>query len=62
MLSHRTPLRWTPISVVGPRLRNVEDNLLQLAATSGLSKNDPLSYNAHMPAYIQVLPPIDLSK
>ncbi|SEK13934.1 Asp-tRNAAsn/Glu-tRNAGln amidotransferase A subunit [Paraburkholderia diazotrophica] len=40
----RRPLGWTPISVVGPMGRTVADTALQLAATSGLSAVDPLSY------------------
>ncbi|MCU4639159.1 amidase [Acinetobacter courvalinii] len=60
--SQRKPLGWTPISVVGPMGRNVEDTWLQLAATIGLSKNDPLSYDTQMSADIRDLPPVDLSK
>ncbi|NLC37444.1 MAG: amidase [Alcaligenaceae bacterium] len=40
----RRQLGWTPISVVGPMGRNVEDTCLQLAATLGLDDRDPLSY------------------
>nr|WP_295475135.1 amidase family protein [uncultured Pseudomonas sp.] len=48
--SERKLLGWTPISVVGPMGRNVEDTWLQLAATTGLAQGDPLSYACEMPA------------
>ena len=42
--SSRKLLGWTPISVVGPMGRTVEEACLQLAATAGISAGDPLSY------------------
>lgn len=42
--SDRKPLGWTPLSVVGPMGRTVEDARLQLLATLGPSDTDPLSY------------------
>ena len=42
--SVRKLLGWTPISVVGPMGRTVEDACLQLAATAGMHAGDPLSY------------------
>jgi Asp-tRNA(Asn)/Glu-tRNA(Gln) amidotransferase A subunit family amidase len=42
--SVRKLLGWTPISVVGPMGRSVEDACLQLAATAGMDAGDPLSY------------------
>ncbi|MBU0891186.1 MAG: amidase, partial [Gammaproteobacteria bacterium] len=42
--SSRKLLGWTPISVVGPMGRTVEEACLQLAATAGMSAGDPLSY------------------
>lgn len=60
--SQRKPLGWTALSVVGPMGRTVADTWLQLAATIGLSKTDPLSYDSQMPTDIHQLPPIDLSQ
>ena len=40
----RRLLGWTPISVVGPMGRTMADVSLQLAATAGLDRCDPLSY------------------
>jgi amidase len=42
--SVRKLLGWTPISVVGPMGRSVEDACLQLAASAGMHAGDPLSY------------------
>ncbi|KAF1019380.1 MAG: Acylamidase [Paracidovorax wautersii] len=42
--SVRKKLGWTPLSVVGPMGRTVEDACLQLAATAGMHPGDPLSY------------------
>lgn len=42
--SSRKLLGWTPISVVGPMGRTVEEACLQLAASAGMSPGDPLSY------------------
>lgn len=42
--SVRKLLGWTPISVVGPMGRTVEDACLQMAATAGMHAGDPLSY------------------
>ncbi|WDY58631.1 amidase [Pseudomonas sp. PSKL.D1] len=58
--SERKLLGWTPISVVGPMGRNVDDTWLQLAATAGVADNDPLSYEFAMPGAIAGQ--LDLSK
>ncbi|MBT2335697.1 amidase [Variovorax paradoxus] len=42
--SVRKLLGWTPISVVGPMGRTVEDACLQIAASAGMHAGDPLSY------------------
>ena len=42
--SSRKLLGWSPISVVGPMGRTVDEMCLQLAASAGLSQTDPLSY------------------
>jgi amidase len=42
--SVRKLLGWTPISVVGPMGRTVEDACLQMAASAGMNAGDPLSY------------------
>ncbi|MDH1702074.1 amidase [Comamonas terrigena] len=42
--SVRKLLGWTPLSVVGPMGRTVEDACLQLAASAGVHAGDPLSY------------------
>ncbi|MDP9899021.1 amidase [Variovorax ginsengisoli] len=42
--SARKLLGWTPLSVVGPMGRTVEDACLQLAASAGMHAGDPLSY------------------
>lgn len=42
--SVRKLLGWTPISVVGPMGRTVEDACLQMAACAGMHAGDPLSY------------------
>lgn len=42
--SSRKLLGWSPISVVGPMGRTVDETCLQLAASAGLSGTDPLSY------------------
>lgn len=42
--SVRKLLGWTPLSVVGPMGRSVEDACLQLAASAGPHAGDPLSY------------------
>lgn len=42
--SVRKLLGWTPISVVGPMGRTVDDTCLQLAASAGMHAGDPLSY------------------
>lgn len=60
--SERKLLGWTPISVVGPMGRDVADTWLQLAATAGLAPNDPLSYDFSMPASMDGLAGVDLSR
>ncbi|MDQ2149892.1 amidase [Alcaligenaceae bacterium C4P045] len=42
--SERKPLGWTGISVVGPMARSIADARLQLAATAGMHRADPLTY------------------
>ncbi|CAN5675060.1 amidase [soil metagenome] len=42
--SVRKPLGWTPISVVGPMGRTLDDACLQMAASAGMHAGDPLSY------------------
>ncbi|MEM5428830.1 amidase [Cupriavidus oxalaticus] len=56
----RKLLGWTPISVVGPMGRTVDDTCLQLAASAGMSATDPLSYAVDANAYLSP-PPVDLS-
>ncbi|WP_109477305.1 amidase family protein [Paraburkholderia sp. C35] len=56
----RRLLGWTPISVVGPMGRDVEETALQLAATAGLSTGDPLSYEVDAHGFTN-LPAFDLS-
>ncbi|SIT40875.1 Amidase [Paraburkholderia piptadeniae] len=56
----RRLLGWTPISVVGPMGRDVDETALQLAATAGLSVSDPLSYETDSPAFA-ALPTLDLA-
>jgi amidase len=41
---NRKLIGWTPISVVGPMGRTIDDICLQLAATAALDDADPLSY------------------
>ncbi|MEX3935115.1 amidase [Paraburkholderia phymatum] len=56
----RRLLGWTPISVVGPMGRDVDETALQLAATAGLSVSDPLSYETDPPGFA-ALPALDLA-
>lgn len=60
--STRKPLGWTPLSVVGPMGRNVEDTWLQLLPTLGVSGGDPLSYSVAGPVGIEDTPQTDLSR
>ncbi|KML53681.1 amidase [Burkholderia cepacia] len=60
--SDRKPLGWTPIAVVGPMGRTVEDTWLQLAATVGQSSTDPLGYPFAMSPTMDGRAPTDLSK
>ncbi|GAB3630210.1 aspartyl/glutamyl-tRNA amidotransferase subunit A [Pandoraea terrae] len=60
--SDRKPLGWTPIAVVGPMGRTVEDAWLQLAATVGQSGNDPLGYPFAMSPTMDGRAPTDVSK
>ncbi|WP_395065131.1 amidase [Paraburkholderia silvatlantica] len=60
--SDRKPLGWTPIAVVGPMGRNVEDTWLQLAATAGQSGSDPLGYPFAMNPTMAGRAPAELSK
>jgi Asp-tRNA(Asn)/Glu-tRNA(Gln) amidotransferase A subunit family amidase len=59
--SVRKPLGWTPISVVGPMGRTVEDACLQLAASAGMNAGDPLSYPLDPLSFLKPLD-IDLSR
>ncbi|WP_374618719.1 amidase [Pandoraea sp.] len=56
----RRLLGWTPISVVGPMGRNVDEAALQLAATAGLSIGDPLGYDVDASGFT-ALPTLDLA-
>ncbi|MEM5389675.1 amidase family protein [Paraburkholderia phymatum] len=56
----RRLLGWTPISVVGPMGRDVEETALQLAATAGLCSGDPLSYEVDASRFTR-LPEFDLA-
>ncbi|GGF05176.1 amidase [Aliidongia dinghuensis] len=57
----RRLLGWTPISVVGPMGRTMADVALQLAATAGQDRCDPLSYDVDA-AGLAVPPTVDLSR
>ncbi|MET3463555.1 amidase [Variovorax atrisoli] len=59
--SVRKPLGWTPISVVGPMGRTVEEACLQLAASAGMCAGDPLSYPLDPMSFL-VPPPVDLGR
>lgn len=59
--SVRKPLGWTPISVVGPMGRTVEDACLQLAASAGMHAGDPLSYPLDALSFLQPAP-LDLGR
>lgn len=59
--SSRKLLGWTPISVVGPMGRTVEEACLQLAATAGVSVGDPLSYPLDAVSFLD-LPEVDLGQ
>ncbi|NDY92512.1 amidase [Ideonella livida] len=48
----RRLLGWSPISVVGPMGRTVEETCLQLAATAGAHPGDPLSYPVDAGAFL----------
>lgn len=52
----RRLLGWSPISVVGPMGRTVEEACLQLAATLGAHPADPLSYEADAQAFLALRP------
>lgn len=58
--SQRKLLGWTPISVVGPMGRSMEDVVLQMRACVGLDVSDPLSYPASADEFA-ALAEIDLS-
>lgn len=58
--SERKLLGWTPLSVVGPMGRTMEDMILQLRAGVGLHAGDPLSYPVAA-AEFEPLEEIDLS-
>ena len=49
--SERKPLGWTGISVVGPMARTIADARLQLAATAGMHRADPLTYDVPAGAF-----------
>lgn len=59
--SVRKPLGWTPISVVGPMGRTVEDACLQLAASAGMDAGDPLSFPLDAASFLTPMP-IDLGR
>lgn len=60
MPSQRKLLGWTPLSVVGPMGRSMEDVVLQLRACVGLDVSDPLSYPSS-PGDFALMEEIDLS-
>jgi len=51
--SVRKLLGWTPISVVGPMGRTVDDACMQLAASAGMHAGDPLSYPLDPMVFLQ---------
>jgi Asp-tRNA(Asn)/Glu-tRNA(Gln) amidotransferase A subunit family amidase len=55
----RRALGWSPISVIGPMGRTVEEACLQLAATATRHDSDPLSYPVDGGAFLNP-PPADL--
>lgn len=59
--SVRKLLGWTPISVVGPMGRSVEDACLQMAASAGMHAGDPLSYPLDPLAFLEPQD-VDLSR
>lgn len=59
--SVRKLLGWTPISVVGPMGRTVEDACLQLAASAGMNAGDPLSYPLDPLSFLKPID-VDLSR
>lgn len=59
--SVRKLLGWTPISVVGPMGRTVEDACLQMAASAGMHAGDPLSYPLDPLSFLKPLD-VDLSQ
>ncbi|QNK70782.1 amidase [Variovorax sp. PAMC26660] len=59
--SVRKLLGWTPISVVGPMGRTVEDACLQMAASAGMHAGDPLSYPLDPLSFLKPLD-VDLSR
>ncbi|MGI4982890.1 MAG: amidase [Janthinobacterium lividum] len=59
--SDRKPLGWTPISVVGPMGRDVADTRLQLAASVGLDRSDPLGQSVDPLAFLHA-GEIDISR
>jgi Asp-tRNA(Asn)/Glu-tRNA(Gln) amidotransferase A subunit family amidase len=50
----RRALGWTPISVVGPMGRCMDDVGLHLSAIAGRSDNDPLSYDVDAAAFARL--------
>ncbi len=59
--SERKPLGWTPIAVVGPMGRTIDDTWLQLAATVGAPAGDPLGYALSITPTMSERAPVDLS-
>jgi amidase len=59
--SSRKLLGWSPISVVGPMGRTVDEMCLQLAASAGVSETDPLSYPVDAAAFASP-PELDLGR
>mgnify|MGYP006267663981 CR=1 FL=1 len=50
----RRLLGWSPISVVGPMGRTVEETCFQLAATAGSHPGDPLSYEVNPLTFLSI--------
>ncbi|MFY0612292.1 MAG: amidase [Hyphomicrobiaceae bacterium] len=59
--AERRQLGWTPISVLGPMARTVDDARLLLASQAGADPGDPLSYPQNTAALSESRP-VDLGK
>ncbi|MGI9478742.1 MAG: amidase [Hyphomicrobiaceae bacterium] len=59
--AERRQLGWTPISVLGPMARTVDDTRLMLASQAGADPGDPLTFPLDGAAFTETRP-IDLGK